>query len=326
MKKNILVTGGAGYIGAQTCKLLFQNGYIPVVYDNLVYGHKDFVKWGPLIIGDILDSNKLDKVFEKYKPIAVFHFAAFGYIGESVYNPAKYYQNNLIGTILLLNTMLRAKVNFIIFSSSCATFGIPTVLPIDENSVQNPINLYGKSKLFIEKILQDYDCAYGIKSVILRYFNAAGADPDCDVGEDHNPENHLIPLALDVALNKSGKINVFGNDYETFDGTCIRDYVHVFDLAKAHLLALEYLRKINQSDHFNLGIGEGFSIKQILNAVVNVTGSKIFVNMSKRRKGDPPVLVANPEKAIKCLGWTMQYSKIEDIIMHAWRWHKKRFG
>lgn len=327
MSENIvLVTGGAGYIGAHACKSLKLHGYFPVVYDNLIYGHKDFVKWGPLVVGDLLDKNKLVEVFSKFKPIIVLHFAGFGYVGESTINPAKYYENNVAGTISLLDAMRTSGVKKIVFSSSCATFGIPKIIPISEKNVQEPINPYGRSKLFIEKILKDYDAAYGIKYAILRYFNAAGADPDCDIGEDHSPEFHLIPLMLDVALGRRKEIVIFGDDYETNDGTCIRDYIHVTDLAEAHVQALEYLNKYEKSDEFNLGIGKGFSVNQILNTVEKICGCTITKTISSRRIGDPPILVANPDKAIHKLNLSIRYNEIDEIILHAWQWHKKRFG
>ena len=321
----VIVTGGAGYIGSHVCKMLYGFGYIPVVYDNLIYGHKDFVKWGPFEFGDILDSGRLSEVFEKYKPDAVFHFAAFAYVGESTINPAKYYQNNLVGTLSLLNAMLKANVMLIVFSSSCATFGIPKVIPINEYSDQNPINPYGRSKFFIEKILKEYDSAYGIKSIILRYFNAAGADPDGEIGEDHKPEYHLIPLILDGALDKKKEIIIFGDDYKTFDGTCIRDYIHVNDLARAHVLSLEYLMSEKKSNTFNLGLGYGFSVKQILCSAENISGQSINIKIGSRRDGDPPILIADSKKAQMELGWHAKYDEIDEIILHAWNWHRNRF-
>lgn len=322
----VLVTGGAGYIGAHACKSLKQHGYLPVVYDNLIYGHKDFVKWGPLIVGDLLDKDKLVKVFSKFKPNVVLHFAGFGYVGESTCHPAKYYENNIVGTLSLLEAMRVSEINKIVFSSSCATFGIPKIIPISENNAQEPINPYGRSKLFIEKILKDYDAAYGIKYAILRYFNAAGADSDGEIGEDHSPEFHLIPLMLDVALGLSKEITIFGDDYETNDGTCIRDYIHVADLAEAHVKALEYLNKYEKSDEFNLGIGKGFSVNQILNAVEKICSRTISRVISSRRMGDPPILVADSDKAIHKLNLNIRYNEIDEIILHAWQWHQKRFG
>ncbi len=323
-KKVILVTGGAGYIGSHACKALALAGYIPVVYDNLVMGHKDFVKWGPFEKGDIRDHKKLKDIFEYYKPETVFHFAAFGYVGESVINPAKYYENNVIGTLSLLNVMNECKVKKIVFSSSCATYGIPRNFPITEATPQNPINPYGMSKLMIEKILQDYEYAYGIKHIILRYFNAAGADPDSDVGEDHTPEAHLIPLVLDVAMGKRPIVNIFGDDYKTHDGTCVRDYLHVSDIAQAHIQALIYLEQNRRSDYFNLGIGMGFSVKKIIETVQLVTGKKIGIKIEARRPGDPPILIANASKANSILAWIPKYYDLAMMITHAWSWHQKK--
>ncbi len=235
-EKPILVTGGAGYIGSHACKALANAGYMPVTYDNLVYGHREAVKWGPLEEGDIADPIRLESVLRKYGPKAVMHFAAYAYVGESVENPSKYYRNNVAGTLTLLDTMRTCAVDKLIFSSTCATYGMPEQIPITEDHPQNPINPYGRSKLMIEWILKDYAAAYGLKYVSLRYFNAAGADPDGEIGEDHDPETHLIPLVLDVALGRRDHLNIFGTDYDTTDGTCIRDYIHVTDLADAHLL------------------------------------------------------------------------------------------
>lgn len=325
-KRIILVTGGAGYIGSHACKALALNGYTPVVYDNLVMGHKDFVKWGPFEQGDIRDQKKLKEVFERYKPIAIFHFAAFGYVGESVVNPAKYYENNVTGTISLLNVMNECGVKKIVFSSTCATYGMPTKFPITETTLQTPINPYGMSKLMIEKILQDYDRAYGIKHIIFRYFNAAGADEANVIGEDHTPESHLIPLVLDVALGKRSCVTVFGDDYDTSDGTCVRDYLHVSDIAQAHIRALSYFEQNETSDYFNLGIGNGFSVKEIIETVQAVTKKNIVVKIEARRPGDPPVLVADASKANRILGWIPKYYNLAMMITHAWAWHQKRFA
>ena len=268
----VLVTGGAGYIGAHACKALSNAGYTPVTYDNLVYGHRAAVKWGPLEEGDISDRRRLELVFHQYKPIAVMHFAAYAYVGESVENPAKYYRNNTAGTLSLLESMKKCSIDKFIFSSTCATYGMPNQIPIVENHPQNPINPYGRSKLMIEWILRDFSAAYDLKYVALRYFNAAGADPQGEVGEKHNPETHLIPLVLDVAAGKSKDIKIFGNDYPTADGTCIRDYIHVTDLARAHVLALERLLDGAASDFYNLGQGQGFSVKEVVEQVSKVTG------------------------------------------------------
>ena len=327
IKNNVvLVTGGAGYIGSMACKFLAEQGITPVVYDNLIYGHKEFVQWGPFEQGDILDAQRLSEVFTAHKPCAVFHFAGFGYVGESVQKPAKYYQNNIIGTYTLLDTMLKHKVKNIVFSSTCATYGYPDSLPIVEDMVQSPVNPYGQTKLCIEKMLYDYDCAYGLKSIILRYFNAAGADPEGQIGEDHDPECHLIPLVLDVALGKREKITILGNDYATQDGTCVRDYVHIADLASAHWLALDYLIKHEESNLFNLGIGTGFSVKQVIAAAQKVSGVAISIAQESRRSGDPDILVADAMKARDILGWKPEYTQIEEVIEHAWQWHKSRFS
>jgi UDP-glucose 4-epimerase len=324
-KQTVLVVGGAGYIGSHICKALYFAGENPVAFDNLIYGHKDFVKWGKFEKGDLLDQEKVCDVIKKYKPGVVFHFAAFAYVGESVTDPEKYYKNNVIGTLNLLGAMKKFGVNKIIFSSTCATYGIPKEIPITETHVQNPINPYGRSKLFIERILKDFDIAYGIKSVVLRYFNAAGADPDCEIGEDHDPETHLIPIALDVALGKRKELCVFGKDYDTKDGTCVRDYIHVSDLAAAHLLALKYLGKENKSNYFNLGNGNGFSVLDVIDSVKRITNKAMPIVFSDRRIGDPDVLVGSSIKARTILQWQPEYDSLDQIVEHAWKWHQKRF-
>jgi UDP-glucose-4-epimerase GalE len=323
--KNILVTGGAGYIGSHTCKALRNAGYNPIAYDSLIYGHKDFVKWGLFEEGDILDKEKLAAVFEKHRPDAVIHFAAFAYVGESVEDPSKYYWNNVAGTLTLLDVMKKHGVKKIVFSSTCATYGYPLTVPISEKHSQNPINPYGQTKLTVEKILHDFDIAYGIKSISLRYFNAAGADPAAEVGEDHNPETHLVPLVLNAAAGFSENITVFGNDYDTPDGTCIRDYIHVSDLADAHVLALKKLEMKSRSDFFNLGNGSGYSVMEIIKTAENITNVKIPYNIGQRRAGDPDRLISNSTKAFEQLGWKPQFGDIEIIVKHAWQWHKKRF-
>jgi len=322
-QKSVLVTGGAGYIGAHACQTLAGAGYTPITYDNLVYGHPQSVKWGPLVEGDIGDHRRLETVLKRYKPIAVMHFAAYAYVGESVANPAKYYRNNVAGTLTLLESMRNCGIHNIIFSSTCATYGMPEQIPIGEDHPQNPINPYGRSKLIIEWILQDFATAYDFRFVSLRYFNAAGADPNADIGEDHNPETHLIPLILDVALDRRNELKIFGTDYDTPDGTCIRDYIHVCDLADAHLLALEYLRDGGQSNVFNLGNGNGFSVKEVLAAASEITGHKISCIESERRPGDPPVLIGSSDKIRKTLGWDPRHDTLEKIIETAWGWHKK---
>ena len=321
-KGTVVVTGGAGYIGAHTCKALANAGYTPVTYDNLCYGHSSAVKWGPLEKGDIADLAKLVSVFNQYQPMAVIHFAAFAYVGESVEKPGKYYDNNVLGTLTLLKAMRQTDVDKIIFSSTCATYGMPEQTPITESHVQNPINPYGRSKLMIEWILDDFYTAYDVKYVALRYFNAAGADPDNEIGEHHEPETHLIPLVLDVAIGRRDQLQIFGTDYETPDGTCIRDYIHVTDLADAHLRALKQLDRGGQSRVYNLGNGSGFSVKEIISAALKVTGREISCVGSDRRAGDPPVLIGSSEQIRNQLGWTPQFVDMESIIETAWQWHK----
>jgi UDP-glucose 4-epimerase len=320
---NILVTGGAGYIGSHCCKELSKKGFHPITIDNLVYGHKNFVKWGEFSQGDLGNPADIKKCFSRHKIDAVMHFAAYAYVGESVEDPLKYYENNLRNTIQLLHAVLEHDVKYFVFSSTCATYGNPEKTPIDENHPLNPINPYGRTKRMIEEILGDYQAAYGLKYISLRYFNAAGADPDAEVGEDHDPETHLIPLVLDVAAGKSQAIKVFGTDYQTPDGTCIRDYIHVTDLARAHILALQHLMDGANSSVYNLGNGQGFSVLEVIERARKITGKNITLENSDRRPGDPPVLIASNEKAIKELSWKPQYAEIDDIIGTAWRWHQK---
>jgi UDP-glucose 4-epimerase len=323
-KPVVLIIGGAGYIGSHVNKLLNQRNYDTVIFDNLIYGHRSFVKWGDFVMGDLENRDQLQGCFRKYPIYAVMHFGSFSYVGESVINPAKYYRNNVINTVNLLDTMLKFNVKHFIFSSSCAIYGNPQQIPITEDHPQMPINPYGWSKLMIEQILKDYDGAYGIRYVNLRYFNAAGADPDGDMGEDHNPETHLIPLVLDVAAKRKPDVKIFGTDYETADGTCIRDYIHVADLADAHILALNYLNEIGQSDSFNLGNGKGFSVRELIQTAQKVTGCSIEFTETSRREGDPPVLIGCSEKARKKLNWQPQLDDIETIIKTAWNWHQKK--
>jgi len=322
-QRSILVTGGAGYIGAHACKTLAEAGYMPVAYDNLVYGHRQSVKWGPLEEGDIGDRRRLETVLKKYNPTAVMHFAAYAYVGESVENPAKYYRNNVSGTLALLESLKNFGIDKIIFSSTCATYGMPKQMPIGEDHPQYPINPYGRSKLMIEWILRDFAAAYDLKFVSLRYFNAAGADPDAEIGEDHTPETHLIPLVLDTALDRRDHLEIFGTDYDTPDGTCIRDYIHVTDLAAAHLRALEYLGDGGESNVFNLGNGNGFSVREVISAARKLTGRDITCVESERRPGDPPVLIGSSEKIRKILSWDPVFTTIEAIIETAWKWQNK---
>lgn len=321
--KNILVVGGAGYIGSHTCKELHRQGYNPIVYDNLIYGHREFVKWGEFILGDLQNAHQLDLLFSKYKIDAVMHFAAFAYVGESVEKPQKYYQNNVVATLNLMDTMNKHGVDKFIFSSTCATYGNPQYLPIDEKHQQKPINPYGMSKLMVENILKDFSNAYNFRFVSLRYFNAAGCDKDGEIGENHDPETHLIPLILDAALGKRESIKIFGTDYDTKDGTAVRDYIHVTDLAQAHILALQYLFDGGESEIFNLGNGVGFSVKEVIDCAKKVTNINFKVEEVGRRAGDPASLIGASEKIITKLGWKPQHYKLEDIISTAWNWHKK---
>ncbi|MEH2467147.1 UDP-glucose 4-epimerase GalE [Nostoc sp.] len=326
-KPTILVTGGAGYIGSHTVLALKQAGYNVVILDNLVYGHRDLVErvlQVELIVGDTGDRALLDQLFKTRDIAAVMHFSAYAYVGESVTDPAKYYRNNVVGTLTLLEAMLTASVKKFVFSSTCATYGVPEFVPIPETHPQNPINPYGATKLMVERILSDFDVAYGFQSVRFRYFNAAGANPSGLLGEDHNPETHLIPLVLMTALGKRESISIFGTDYPTPDGTCIRDYIHVNDLADAHILGLEYLLKGGDSEVFNLGNGSGFSVREVIAAAEQVTGISIPVEERDRRPGDPPILIGTSEKARTILGWQPQYLSIKDIVAHAWQWHQKR--
>lgn len=323
----VLVTGGAGYIGSHTVLALKQKGYNIVILDNLVHGHQDLVESAlgvELVVGDISDYSLLIRLFRKYPISAVIHFAAYAYVGESVANPQKYYRNNVVGTLTLLEAMVACRVNKIVFSSTCATYGIPDSNPISEDQPQRPINPYGASKLAVERILQDFYTAYQFQSVTFRYFNAAGADPKGRLGEDHMPEPHLIPLIFYTALAKREYINIFGTDYPTPDGTCIRDYIHVADLAEAHILGLEYLLSGGETNVFNLGNGSGFSVREVLDTARLVTGQDITVVESSRRLGDPPILVGGSEKARHILGWQPQYSDLHQILSDAWRWHQKR--
>jgi UDP-glucose 4-epimerase len=326
-KPTILVTGGAGYIGSHTVLALVQAGYQVIILDNLVYGHRDLVEQilqVKLIEGDIEDRSLLDNIFQTHYIEAVMHFSAYTYVGESVTNPDKYYRNNVLGTMTLLEAMLAASIKKFVFSSTCATYGVPKFIPLTEDHPQNPINPYGMTKLMVEQILSDFDVAYRFKSVRFRYFNAAGADPSGLLGEDHNPESHLIPLVLMTALGKRESISIFGTDYPTPDGTCIRDYIHISDLADAHILGLEYLLKDGESAVFNLGNGNAFSVREVIAAAEEVTGISIPVQECDRRPGDCPVLIGTSEKAKNLLGWKPCYPDIKDIVAHAWQWHQKR--
>lgn len=320
--KNILIVGGAGYIGAYMCKYLAKNGYHPIVLDNLVCGHRQAVKWGPFIAGQMADTKLLDQIFKEHPIAAVMHFAAFCYVGESVEYPGKYYQNNVAATITLLEEMLKKNIKNFIFSSSCAVYGEPVEIPITEQHPYNPINPYGRSKLMVEQILQDFRAAYGLEYAALRYFNAAGADPEGEIGEEHNPETHLIPLVLKTALGQRETINVFGDDYATKDGTCIRDYIHIDDLAQAHLLALDRLLNGLPGGRYNLGNGDGYSVKEVIEVARKITRKQIPAKIVQRRPGDPAVLIGSSEKAFKELGWKPQFADLDAIVETAWQWHK----
>ena len=322
--KNVLVTGGAGYIGSHTCKILSQQGFHPIVFDNLSSGHAWAAKWGPLEKGDILDRTALDRVIEKYRPVACLHFAAFAYVGESVSNPGKYYRNNVAGSLTLLEALRDHGIDQFVLSSTCATYGIPHKVPIDEAFPQAPINPYGASKLMVERMLADFHAAHQIRSVALRYFNAAGADPDIEIGEDHDPETHLVPLVIEAACGEREAVTVFGDNYETPDGTCVRDFIHVTDLAEAHVLALKSLEQGVTHRAFNLGNGHGYSVREVIGAVERVTGRPVPVRMGERRPGDPARLISNSSRAASELQWRPRITQLDDIIATAWEWHKRQ--
>jgi UDP-glucose 4-epimerase len=319
----ILITGGAGYIGSQTNKHLTINGHSTIVYDNLSYGHLSSVKWGEFIEGDLNDIDQLRNTFRAFDINSVVHLAAYTYVGESELEPEKYYFNNVVNTLNLLKVMKEFGVDKIVFSSTCATYGIPNELPLTEEHHQNPINTYGKTKLMIEKILSDYSNAYNLKYVILRYFNVAGADASADIGENHDPETHLIPIILDVAIEKRESIKIFGSDYDTIDGTAVRDYIHVADIADAHVLAMKYLNYGGKSDAFNLGNGSGYSVKEVIDVSKKITKRNILSIQEERRPGDQDKLIGSSAKAKKIIGWSPKYTKLDDIIETAWKWHKK---
>jgi UDP-arabinose 4-epimerase len=320
----ILVTGGAGYIGSHACKVLAQAGYQPVVYDNLARGHREAVRWGPLEVGDVADRARLDAVLRQYQPAAAMHFAAYAYVGESVENPALYYRNNVGGTLTLLEALCDHGLDQLVFSSTCAIYGVPQQSPIAEDHPCKPINPYGAGKWMIEQMLQDLSAAHGLRSISLRYFNAAGADPDGEIGEAHDPETHLLPLVLEVANNQRPYITIHGDDYETPDGTCIRDYIHVTDLAQAHVLALQALAQGANTTAYNLGNGQGFSVREVIERARSLTGHDIPARIGARRPGDPPVLVGNAGRACDELHWRPQYAGLDRIIDTAWRWHSRQ--
>lgn len=320
--KKVLVVGGAGYIGAHNCLLLAERGYEPVVFDNLSNGHEEFVKWGVLEKGDIRDRARLDEVFRKHRPDAVLHFAGLIEVGESVKNPVAFYEINVIGALTLLSAAIDADVKAFVFSSTCATYGLPDKVPMDEAHSQIPINPYGRTKLVIEQAIKDFSTYSGLPAVVLRYFNAAGADFEARIGEWHTPETHAIPLAIDAALGRRSGFKVFGSDYDTRDRTCVRDYIHVLDLADAHIRALEYLLAGGETVELNLGTGTGTTVKELLASITEISGRPFPVEYSGRREGDSPALVADNRRAKEVLGWEPKYT-LTDIIRSAWAWHTK---
>jgi UDP-glucose-4-epimerase GalE len=319
----VLITGGAGYIGSHTAKLLAASGHTPIVFDDFTQGHDWAVKWGPLERGSLADQGRLREVFAAHKVEAVVHFAASALVGESMSQPTKYFRNNTVATLNLLDAMREAGVATIVFSSTCATYGDPVRVPIDETHPQTPVNPYGESKLMVEKILRWYGSAYGLKWIALRYFNAAGADPAGEIGEDHDPETHLVPLVIGAALGTRPPVKVFGTDYPTPDGSAVRDYVHVMDLADAHRRALEGLDNGTASQAINLGTGQGHSVRSVIDTVTRVGGKKVPFEEAPRRAGDPPELVAAPGRARE-VGWSCRYAALEVIVEHAWKWHAGR--
>jgi UDP-glucose-4-epimerase GalE len=316
---NILVTGGAGYVGSHACKALAARGYVPITYDNLSRGNRWAVKWGPFEEGDIGDLRQVRTVLEKYQPRAVMHFAAYAYVGESVGRPLLYYRNNFVDTLTLLQTVVDTCCVPVVFSSSCATYGVPERTPITEDHPQRPINAYGHSKLFVERLLTDLEIACGLPWIALRYFNAAGADRDGEIGEAHQPETHLIPLVL-AAARSGAPVRVFGDNYDTLDGTCVRDYVHVSDIADAHVRALDYLLERGKSCALNLANSRGYSIKEVIAVAEKVCGRSIPLESASRRSGDPPILIGDAGQARGLLGWEPVYSDLETQIRHAWNW------
>lgn len=317
----ILVTGGAGYIGSHTVRELRDRGMDCVVYDNLVTGHIEAVGDAPFVKGDIFDKELLLKTFAEYKVDSVVHFAAYSQVGESMAHPAKYYRNNVAGTLSLLDAMLEGGVKYLVFSSSAATYGESGEGLITEDSPQRPTSVYGQTKLMMEQFMADFDRAYGMRYVALRYFNAAGAHKSGEIGEAHDPESHLIPVILQAALGVRDHIGIYGDDYPTRDGTCIRDYIHITDLADAHIRALDYLKNGGKSTHYNLGNGNGFSVKEVIETARRVTGRAIPARVEGRRPGDPATLVASSEKIKRELGWDPQYDSLEEIVASAWKWH-----
>ena len=326
MSKAVLVTGGAGYIGSHACKALARAGYAPVVLDNLVHGHRDAVRWGPLVEGDLADRALLVETVRRFGVAAVMHFAAFAYVGESMAKPELYFRNNMVNSLALLDALRETGVRRLVFSSSCATYGVPDAVPIREDMPQRPVNPYGESKLMTERMLHWEGVAHGLAYVALRYFNAAGADAEGEIGEHHEPETHLIPLILDAALGRRAQIDVYGTDYPTPDGSAIRDYIHVGDLAEAHVLALQYLERGGASLALNLATGKGHSVREVIAAAERVTGRRIPRRETARRPGDPPALVADAARARAVLGWTPRHSDLDAMLATAWEWHRRRFA
>ncbi len=326
MSRSVLVTGGAGYVGSHAAKALAGAGYTPVVFDNFVYGHRDAVRWGPLVEGDLSDGALLGDTIRRFDIAAVMHFAAFAYVGESMAKPEIYFGNNVVNSLVLLEAMRSTGVKRLVFSSSCATYGMPDRVPIAEDMPQRPVNPYGETKLMVERMLHWEGVAHGLAHVALRYFNAAGADPEGEIGEHHDPETHLIPLILDAALGRRPQIDIFGTDYPTADGSAVRDYIHVTDLAAAHVLALGYLEQGGASIALNLATGQGHSVREVIAAAERVTGRRVPRRESARRPGDPAALVADPGRARALLGWTPRHSDLDTLISTAWAWHRQRFG
>jgi UDP-arabinose 4-epimerase len=321
--RRILVTGGAGYIGSHVCRALAASGFLPISYDNLCHGHAWAVRWGPLEIGDLLDTARLEVVLRQHRPLAVIHLAGLIAAGESVGDPTSYYRANLTGTLSLLDAMRACSVHGIVYSSSAGVYGEPDHLPITEDHPQRPVSPYGASKAMSERLLADYAAAYGMRSVALRYFNAVGAAPDGEIGEAHPNETHLVPLVLDVAAGTRPHVDIYGDDFDTPDGTCIRDYVHVSDLADAHILALSYLDHASGAEAFNLGSDQGASVREVIDMAARVTRRPIGIQIKARRPGDPAKLIADSSRAKRLLGWCPGYASLEDQIATAWQWHEQ---
>lgn len=324
MTDKVVVTGGAGYVGSHACKLLARDGYLPVTVDNLSRGHREAVRWGPLEVGDLSDQAFLDRTFARHEPIAVMHFAAFAYVGESVEQPQMYYRNNVCGSLSLFDAVVRHAIPALVFSSTCAVYGIPDTPLLAEDHPTRPINPYGRSKLMVETILRDLDAANGLRSVSLRYFNAAGADPEGEIGEMHDPETHALPLALATALGGRPHFDILGTDYPTRDGTPVRDYIHVMDLAAAHVAALRYLLAGGATAVFNLGTGRGCSVRDLLDSVERMTQRPVAVRNGLRRPGDPPQLVADAVRASRVLSWAPVQSSLDEIVSTALLWHRRQ--